>query len=63
MTRKCMYCGVDPAAGYACITKAGAEQWYCHEDGETTCYERAQVANAVENLYKLDGGVSWKTIT
>lgn len=53
MTGQCMYCGINPAAGYASITKDGVTKWYCHEDGDTTCYERAQVGLAVENFEKV----------
>lgn len=52
-SRKCIYCGKDPAAGYAMVYD-GTEKWYCHgdEDETPTCYERAQfgLANRVEGL-------------
>ena len=52
MTGPCYKCGTNPAAGYASVTKDGVKKWYCHEDGETTCYEMANIELALENLRK-----------
>lgn len=36
----CGFCGINPAVGYASVYKDGVETWYCHDEGEVTCYER-----------------------
>ena len=48
--RVCGICGRDPAAGHASVYRDGKETWFCHEDGNVTCYERASSA-IVENTW------------
>jgi hypothetical protein len=36
--RKCVACGLDPAAGYASVWRDGHEDWYCHPDEGPSCY-------------------------
>lgn len=48
MTGPCMYCGLNPAEGYAAIYKDGEEKWYCHGDDDgVSCYERRVMIGAL----------------
>lgn len=40
----CGLCDRDPAAGYASISRGDVEVWYCHDESEDTCYEKASRA-------------------
>lgn len=53
---ECMYCGLNPAEGYACVEQGGVTKWYCHGDDEgASCYERQGIERYV-NVRK-DGSV------
>lgn len=46
---KCMYCGIDPAEGFASIWRDGRESWYCHGDDDgVSCYERRTILSALK---------------
>lgn len=46
----CMYCGLNPAEGYACVTQGDVTSWYCHGDDDgVSCYERRSW-----NLYRSE---------
>lgn len=48
---ECMYCGLNPAEGYACVTQNGKTSWYCHGDDEgVSCYERRNMEITVPSL-------------
>jgi hypothetical protein len=36
----CARCGADPARGFASISDADGERWYCHDD-DADCYTTA----------------------
>lgn len=38
----CALCGADPARGFASITVADVERWYCHDD-DADCYADASL--------------------
>lgn len=45
---ECMYCGLNPAEGYACVTQGDVTRWYCHGDDEgVSCYERQGIQQYV----------------
>lgn len=48
-----MYCGKNPAEGYASIYKDGVEKWYCHGDDDFTCYERKSIELAVGSFKSI----------
>lgn len=54
-SRKCMYCGIDPAEGDANVYQNGVTEWYCHEDDEgISCYERRGLLSATETVTTIN---------